>query len=401
MNVLSKRDLLLQTASKIFADKGFEKTTISEIAKRAGVGESTIYEYFGGKEDLLFNIPVENTKLFNDSLVEHLKGVKGADNKLRKVLWHYLNFHGNNRDYATIILFELRPNRRFYQSDAYNSIKAYNRIVVDILKEGIQEGIFRENSNVYLFRNLIFGAFDHIITSWLLFDKPQNIVEQSDALFDILIHAIRYENWEESLGRDFEDNDEPGWVFDKRKTILRVAEEVFADKGYDKTRISDISKILGIGEATLYEYFKNKEDLLFNIPVQRTESMINSLNRVMMSRHEAETKLRNFVWHYLSFLQANKSYVAILLFELRSNRRFYASELYQSFKKYNNVLIEILKQGQREKIFRAEVKIHLVRHMIFGAIDHTALTWILFGKPPSLLGQGEAMIQFFIRAIKC
>lgn len=47
-----KRDLILQSAIEIFCDYGFERTTISEVAKHAGIGKGTIYEYFKSKEEL-------------------------------------------------------------------------------------------------------------------------------------------------------------------------------------------------------------------------------------------------------------------------------------------------------------------------------------------------------------
>jgi TetR/AcrR family fatty acid metabolism transcriptional regulator len=401
MSNQTKKATLLQVASRIFAAKGFDKTTISEIAKAADIAESTMYEHFKGKEALLFQIPIEKTMLQIENLEEHLQGLKGADNKLRKLIWHYLNFQENNQDYAKIILFELRPNRRFYKSEAYNCIKDYNRIVIDIIKEGMEEGIFRGNANIQLFRNLIFGTLDHVIYRRLVFSKPESIVDQVDALLDLFLNAIRPENWEELISANIIREDESDLVLDKGKLILKVAEKVFAEKGFDKARIADISKALGIGEGTFYEYFKNKEDLLFSIPLQRTKFLINSLNKSLMIKREAEMKLINYVWHYLSFLQSNKAYVAILLFELRPNRKFYDSEPYQVIREYSNILIEILRQGQKEETFRKDADIYLVRDLIFGSIDHTALTWVLFGKPSSLLGQADEMMRFFLKAIKC
>ncbi|MFZ3044341.1 MAG: TetR/AcrR family transcriptional regulator C-terminal domain-containing protein [Desulfatirhabdiaceae bacterium] len=158
-----KKETLLQVALTEFSRQGFAATSIAQIAKTAKVRETIIYELFAGKDDLLFNIPVEKTILLIDNLTEHLKGIVGAENKLRKMIWHFLNFMQNNKEYATIVLFELRPNRRFYTTEAYNSFKDYNKIVIRIIREGIEEGVFHENIILPLFRNLIYGAMEHII----------------------------------------------------------------------------------------------------------------------------------------------------------------------------------------------------------------------------------------------
>ncbi|BBO84175.1 hypothetical protein DSCO28_47410 [Desulfosarcina ovata subsp. sediminis] len=393
-----KRENIIRVASKIFYEKGFAAASIAEIAKSAEVRETLIYELFSGKEDLLFNIPIENTNVLIDNLLEHLSGVKGTENKLRKLIWHYLNFMENNRDYATLVLFELRPNRRFYQASAYGSFKRYNRIVMDILKEGVTEGVFYENLNLNLLRNLIFGALDHIIYSWLIFNRPDKLVELSDELFEILFGTTRTLRLDDTSAAM--QNQAPAWSLDKRIAILRAAEAIFAEKGFDKARISDIAKALNIGEATLYEYFKNKEDILFSIPDDRTKNLLTSLADDLEQNHAAESGLRVFIRHYLAFLEANRDYTAILLFELRSSRRFYSSPPYAIVKQYNDILMGILKKGQADQTFSRDANIHLIRHMIFGSIDHTALTWLLFNKPSSLLGVADSLAWFVLNTLR-
>lgn len=394
---IEKRNLILQVGLNFFAEKGFENTKISEIANNAGISEATLYGYFQGKEDLLFNIPVEKTKIMVENLKEHFLGISGAENKLRKIIWYYLNFFESNKDYATLILFELRPNRNFYQSGAYQSFREFNKIFVDILKEGQETGIFQKNVNIFLYRNLVFGAIDHTLYGWLIFGKPKSLLEQAEGLFSLFYSIIRSASKDNKVRKKEEEEE---LRFDKKTIILKVATKVFAEKGFEKANISDISKDAGLGDATLYEYFQNKEDILFNVPVERSEFLVRSLNAYLDRKYEAESKLRRYVWHYLSFLQNNKDYVTILLFELRPNRRFYSCSAYQLFRKYNNILINILNQGQEENIFRKDVNIYLMRNLIYGAIDHTALTWLLFEKPPNLLDQGEAIINLFMRAIE-
>ena len=53
---------ILRAAEHIFAKKGFQAATVSDIAKKAKVSEATIYEYFSSKEELLFSIPAETIR---------------------------------------------------------------------------------------------------------------------------------------------------------------------------------------------------------------------------------------------------------------------------------------------------------------------------------------------------
>jgi len=52
----------------------------------------------------------------------------------------------------------------------------------------------------------------------------------------------------------------------RKQEILTAAEKVFAKKGFHQATISDVSREAGLSEATIYEYFSSKEELLFSIP---------------------------------------------------------------------------------------------------------------------------------------
>jgi AcrR family transcriptional regulator len=52
-----RRKQILQAAIAVFAEKGFDRATIADVARAAGVAEGSIYNYFKSKEDLLIGIP--------------------------------------------------------------------------------------------------------------------------------------------------------------------------------------------------------------------------------------------------------------------------------------------------------------------------------------------------------
>ena len=83
----STRARIINSAKKLFAEQGYQKTTIVDISKQAGLSEAALYEYFQGKEDLLLTIPDLWVSELLQDLDEQLFGIKGAVNKLRKYLW--------------------------------------------------------------------------------------------------------------------------------------------------------------------------------------------------------------------------------------------------------------------------------------------------------------------------
>ena len=188
---LDKKKRILKSAIQIFGEKGFQKATIAEIAKDADVGDATIYEYFKNKEELLLAIPAEVTTELISQVNEHMLGIKGAGNKLRKFIWWWLNYVERNPGYAAIVSLELRTSKAYVDTKAYEAARNFYKIVLDIIKEGQEEGVFKKEGNIYLARSLCWGAIEHIVLRWLLKNRQYSLVQYADELADLLIDSFK------------------------------------------------------------------------------------------------------------------------------------------------------------------------------------------------------------------
>ncbi len=186
-----KKRKILASAIKIFGEKGFQNATIAEIAKEAGIGDATIYEYFKNKEDILLAIPVEITKELIPQIHDHMMGIKGALNKLRKFIWWWLNYVEKNPGYGSIVLLELKTSKTYVTTEAYQAARNFYQILLDIIQEGQEEGTIKKEINIYLARSLCVGAMEHIIIRWLLKDKRYSLIQYADELADLLIDSLK------------------------------------------------------------------------------------------------------------------------------------------------------------------------------------------------------------------
>jgi TetR/AcrR family fatty acid metabolism transcriptional regulator len=186
-----KKKKILNSATKIIGEKGFQNATIAEIAKEAGIGDATIYEYFKNKEDLLLAIPVETTKDLIAEINEHMMGIKGAFNKLRKFIWWWLNYVEKNPGYGVVVLLELKTSKTYVSTEAYQAARNFYQIILDIIKEGQEEEAVKKEINAYLARSLCVGAMEHIIIRWLLKDRKYSLLQYADGLADLLIDSLK------------------------------------------------------------------------------------------------------------------------------------------------------------------------------------------------------------------
>ena len=182
---------ILRAAQHIFAKKGFQTATVSDIAQKAKVSEATIYEYFSSKEELLFSIPAETIREYHEKNREILPHIQGAANKLRFLIQRHLGLYGDNPDYATVVMLILKGSRNFLKTNAYKIVQSSARNYIQVFEEGIQNGEFRSDINPYLVRALIWGSIEHLVTRKSLLGKPEDLLALADDIYDTIFIGIR------------------------------------------------------------------------------------------------------------------------------------------------------------------------------------------------------------------
>jgi TetR/AcrR family fatty acid metabolism transcriptional regulator len=80
-----KEIFIFHAAWELFSEKGFHDTKISEIAKKAGIGKGTVYEYFKSKEELVQKMIIFNLEIAYEEVVQSIQGVDSPEEKLRLI----------------------------------------------------------------------------------------------------------------------------------------------------------------------------------------------------------------------------------------------------------------------------------------------------------------------------
>ncbi|MGC9323626.1 MAG: TetR/AcrR family transcriptional regulator [Desulfomonilia bacterium] len=187
----ARRNTILGAALKFFAEKGFQDTTISEISKAAGVSEATVYEYFKSKEELLFAIPEEITEETANEMLRVFPYLRGAESKIRAAVQGYMTLYENNPLYSALVMLQLKTNRNFLKTKAYEKIRNISRVFLDFIQEGIDDGTFKKDIDPYLVRAMILGTIEHLCIRWHLLGAPANLVEHVDPILDLIFTGIR------------------------------------------------------------------------------------------------------------------------------------------------------------------------------------------------------------------
>jgi TetR/AcrR family fatty acid metabolism transcriptional regulator len=184
------RARIINSAKNLFSEQGYQKTTIVDISKQAGLSEAALYEYFQGKEDLLLTIPdLWVSELLRD-LDEQLFGIHGAVNKLRKYLWWYLRRVEQTPLDAKIVYLFLKTNANFLNTEVYANVKKLYSYILDIFEDGRKTGEMRPDLDPRIARDIFIGTMDHIITRWLLKDMSYSLFDNLDKTFNLIVRAF-------------------------------------------------------------------------------------------------------------------------------------------------------------------------------------------------------------------
>ncbi len=189
----TRKDRIMEAALRIFAEKGFQNTTIAAISKASGVSEATIYEYFGTKEDLLFAIPEKISRESRKELEGILPFLPGVEERMRAILLGYIRLYQSNPHYSALVLLQLMSNSRFRETAAHSAIRQSAHSLLDCIREGIRTGVFEKDSNPYLLRSMLLGTIEHLFIHWHMRGRPKdmNIMDLLDPFMEIVLNGVR------------------------------------------------------------------------------------------------------------------------------------------------------------------------------------------------------------------
>jgi len=362
-----KKDAIIRSAREVISEKGLRASTISEIAKRAGVVDSIIYHYFKNKEDLLFWVVDRELKTMNRNLRFHFEGIMGPISKLGKMIWFHLTLNDTQTKDARIIknlLLESRTYDSFYLHTGYQSLKDYTNILTNILIQGVKEKFFHEDLNVYVIRDMIFGLLDEETISCLGPTEPQKVIPDFNDIMALLLNIIlkRVKPSNHSHNKN------------KAERIILAAKTIFAEKGFYKTTMAEIAKHAGVSEGTIYEYYENKNNLLFNIPKEHVKTQGDLFKNILESK-DPLTKLKIFICHYFYFFLSSRRFITIYLRDIKLNKKYLSSGLYYEFLEHISYLNNILDEGKEKGCFHPNINNRVFINLFIGTFSHLAIRW--------------------------
>jgi|YelNatPaOPRAMG01_1025707.scaffolds.fasta_scaffold122751_2 AcrR family transcriptional regulator len=187
----NKRKLILKVSEKLISKKGYSKTTIEEIAKKANIGKGTFYLYFKNKNDLFFSIIKEEMENLMSNIKKEVEGINSFFDKLKKGIEMYLDYYEKNYDFFKILLQE-KPliRRRSFEEFWKEFFKKWESFIKGGFKEEIKKGRIKNIDLEDIIYSLI-GLLHGNIHRWILNERKYSLLKKKDVIFEIFTEGIK------------------------------------------------------------------------------------------------------------------------------------------------------------------------------------------------------------------
>lgn len=153
---------ILHTAERLFAEKGFDGTSIRDIAKEANVNIAMISYYFGSKEKMLEALMFSRMAGLKEQLLSLANENLTPLEKIEKLIEIYVGRICKNRGIYKIMYFELNNQQRASSMGVFTELKKSNLEQIEkIIREGQEKGMFNKNINIPLIPTTVVGTFFH------------------------------------------------------------------------------------------------------------------------------------------------------------------------------------------------------------------------------------------------
>lgn len=159
--------------------------------------------------------------------------------------------------------------------------------------------------------------------------------------------------------------------------IIQAATRVFARRGFYQAKVSEIAKEAKVADGTIYLYFENKDDILISLFEEQMKVVLQNMREQVAGLDSPVRKLERFALCHLNLIEQNKDMAEIIQVELRQSSKFMKSYKNEQFAEYLDLIADIVRQGQREGLFKKEILPHLVKRALFGALDELSRYWVL------------------------
>jgi AcrR family transcriptional regulator len=155
-------DAIVEAAKSAFSEKGYEATSIADIARTAQISDGLVYRYFRNKRELLYEVL---TKFYERILLDLETEAFKHDAfpaRLEALIRRHLQVFVADTDLCRLFISEVRTASDYEGSPVQELNRQYTTVLIRIVRDAVKAGEVRPDVNPKLLRDVLFGAIEHL-----------------------------------------------------------------------------------------------------------------------------------------------------------------------------------------------------------------------------------------------
>ena len=189
MEFNDKQLQIIETAEKLFADKGFKGTSVRDIAEEAGINVAMISYYFGSKEQLMeaiFEVRIGSVQMRLEDLLKD--DSMTPIQKINMLIDEHVERVSQKESFYKIMITEQLINKNPVVIHAVNQLKIRNaELVGQLIKDGQKKGVFKKKVDLVLKLNTLVGTVSHTMMNKDYYREFYSLQSVSDEEFNTLL----------------------------------------------------------------------------------------------------------------------------------------------------------------------------------------------------------------------
>jgi AcrR family transcriptional regulator len=183
----SRRAELNRVAARLFAERGYQGTSLADLAVGMGMQKASLYHHIASKEDLLWSVAWEGAEAFHAGL-DGVSAERPATERIRLALRAHLEVVAGQLDIATVFVREWRHLEGERRERFVAERRRYEQRIRDLFRDGVEGSELRTDLDVPTAALLFLSAANWAYT-WL--HPGSDTEELADRLFAALLDGMR------------------------------------------------------------------------------------------------------------------------------------------------------------------------------------------------------------------
>jgi AcrR family transcriptional regulator len=190
---LTRRAEILKAGEKLFAEKGFYRATMVDLAKMSEFSVGTLYNFFKTKEEVYYTLLIEKIDLFHSRLDREVNRHPPGLPQILHLIESFVKFFQEDKDFFRIFIQERSTLELSVVATEPKELKqrylTYIDFVANVITRAFEKGDI-EKFNPLEIAYVLVGMLNSFVAYWTMYPEPNGLVSKIPFIYDLFLKGV-------------------------------------------------------------------------------------------------------------------------------------------------------------------------------------------------------------------